>query len=84
MIAPHETDQRGAEAPAEREHAVLVDSDERDRAGIFTGGFQRAAEIGAVDEEIETGEGENRNQCADQLRLRQEDAADRNGFAAEP
>ena len=84
MTAPAEPDQRRAEAPAQREHPVLVDADQRDRAGILARRFERAAEIGAVDEEVERDEGRNRDQRADELRHRQEDAADRDGLAAEP
>ena len=35
-----EPDQRRAEAPAQREHPVLVDADQRHRAGILAGRFR--------------------------------------------
>ena len=77
-------DQRRAEAPAQRKHPVLVDADQRHRAGILAGCLQRAAEVSAVDEEIERAEGGDRNQRADQLRHGQEDACHRDRLAAEP
>jgi len=73
-----------AEAPAQREHLVLVDADQRHGARVFAGRLKGAAEISAVDEEIQRAERGDRYQRAHQLRHRQEDARYRDGFAAKP
>ena len=83
-MAPARPTSAAPRPPAQREHPVLVDADQRHRAGVLARGFQRAAEVGAVDEEIQRAERRDRYRRADQLRLRQEDAAERDGLSAKP
>ena len=63
MMAPASPYQCGAETPAQRKDAVLVDPDQRHGAGVLTRRFERAAEIGSVDEEIQRAERRDRDRA---------------------
>src|SRR6516165_9466488 len=69
-------DERSAQPPAEREDAVAVDADERDRARILARRLQRPPEIGAADDDVERREADAGEEATEELRQRQEDAAE--------